>query len=337
MWNVIPRRRKNRGVILAYHRVADLERDPQLLAVSPRHFAEQVRIIADEGVALSLSDMVTLAGRDALPPRATCVTFDDGYRDFLDEALPALHAVGVPATLFAATSTLKSDREFWWDELERHCLGPGRLPERLHLDIGVHAVSCDLTGDACWTVADADRYAAWRVTQRQVPTARHRLYLEFCAVLKQVDGDRREDVLQRLASVAGADRTARASHLPLRTEGVVAIANAEGIDIGSHTQSHPSLAYLPADAQYSEIAAARTHLESVITRPVTSFAYPFGGDLDVSSRSLDAVRAAGVLIACTTRPGSVDAATNPHAVPRVVARDWPGAEFRRHWTRWVSA
>ncbi|MEO8677461.1 MAG: polysaccharide deacetylase family protein [Vicinamibacterales bacterium] len=127
----------------------------------------------------------------------------------------------------------------------------------------------------------------------------------------------------------------RPTHLPLGRDEIAVLAQQEGITIGSHTHSHPSLSSLPVDAQRREIATARRLLESSVGSPVTSFAYPFGGSRDVSDCTRQIVRDEGITIACTTRPDSVREDVDPLRVPRLVVRDWSKAEFLERWRSWT--
>ncbi|MFQ5983669.1 MAG: polysaccharide deacetylase family protein, partial [Woeseiaceae bacterium] len=43
------------------------------------------------------------------------LTFDDGYRDFIENAAPELNRLGMPATVFIATALM--DQTYWWDEV----------------------------------------------------------------------------------------------------------------------------------------------------------------------------------------------------------------------------
>jgi peptidoglycan/xylan/chitin deacetylase (PgdA/CDA1 family) len=113
------------GVVLVYHRVATLDRDPQLLAVTPENFASHLEVLRDNATVMPLDQLVSHAAGDKIPDRAAAVTFDDGYADVLFEAQPLLARAGVPATVFISTSPLKTRREFWWDELELVALENG--------------------------------------------------------------------------------------------------------------------------------------------------------------------------------------------------------------------
>jgi peptidoglycan/xylan/chitin deacetylase (PgdA/CDA1 family) len=81
-------------VVLGYHAVsADW---PSSLAVTPARLEEQVRWLLDHGYrGTTFLEAATTPG-----DRTFAVTFDDGYRSVLLEALPVLDRLGVPATLF---------------------------------------------------------------------------------------------------------------------------------------------------------------------------------------------------------------------------------------------
>lgn len=103
--------RSDPGVrILYYHRVSP-GRDQ--LAVSPDRFRHQLDLIADSG--LSVLDLTSLQEPE-LAPNATgvVITFDDGYRDFLDHALPALEDRGWSATVFIVPGAADGYVQFPW-------------------------------------------------------------------------------------------------------------------------------------------------------------------------------------------------------------------------------
>ncbi len=117
---------------------------------------------------------------------------------------------------------------------------------------------------------------------------------------------------------------------------VAALGRHTGITIGSHTESHPSLAHLTADEQRSEIALAKDWLRSVTGVETSSLAYPFGGHSDVVSRTVQIAREEGLTIACTTTAERVTSRTDPLQVPRFIVRDWSSAAFTQQWSRWAG-
>jgi peptidoglycan/xylan/chitin deacetylase (PgdA/CDA1 family) len=91
------------------------------MAITPANFAEQMHVLETAFHPCSLADLVAAAEGGGMRPRTVSVTFDDGYRDNLYEAMPLLERHGVPATVFVVTGYIESGRDFWWDVLERVC------------------------------------------------------------------------------------------------------------------------------------------------------------------------------------------------------------------------
>lgn len=86
-----------------YHRVAKLDSYDQLV-VSPENFLKQMEVLASECNVISLGEAVSLlASKQPVPKRTTVITFDDGYRDNLTEALPILEAYSLPFTVFVTS------------------------------------------------------------------------------------------------------------------------------------------------------------------------------------------------------------------------------------------
>jgi peptidoglycan/xylan/chitin deacetylase (PgdA/CDA1 family) len=125
------------GIILLYHRVAELPLDPQLLSVTPQHFAEHLDVMRKCGRASHISGLSRALESRNGKPCVIAVTFDDGYADNLYGAKPLLEHYDVPATVFVTAGYLGSQREFWYDELERILLHTGPLPQTLGLKINV--------------------------------------------------------------------------------------------------------------------------------------------------------------------------------------------------------
>ena len=145
-----------RAVILVYHRVAELAPSP--FTVSPGVFAAHMELVATQYQPRTLSDVADAVSSKAVAPGSVVVTFDDGYANNLTAALPSLEMFSVPATLFVATGYTGSDREFWWDELER-------LVSHVLEDPGRSSVSVSLNGIS-WTGSAAEPAAASREMKR---------------------------------------------------------------------------------------------------------------------------------------------------------------------------
>jgi peptidoglycan/xylan/chitin deacetylase (PgdA/CDA1 family) len=101
----------------------------------------------------------------------------------------------------------------------------------------------------------------------------------------------------------------------------------QGLEIGSHTRSHPRLTTLTDDAVGEEVAGSKAALEDLLGAPVQGFAYPYGLH---DERAVAAVQAAGYTSACSTRSG-VYTGDDPLRIPRlsVFNTDTPGRLARK--------
>ncbi|BBL75323.1 polysaccharide deacetylase family protein [Methylomagnum ishizawai] len=88
---------------------------------------------------------------------------------------------------------------------------------------------------------------------------------------------------------------------------------AGGIEIGSHSVSHPRLGRLDPAAYRAEIADSKAALEDLLGTAVESFAYPYG---DYTPEVRDAVAGAGYRVAVTCSRGAARTAPHPLEIPR---------------------
>jgi peptidoglycan/xylan/chitin deacetylase (PgdA/CDA1 family) len=312
--------------ILLYHRVCRLRTDPQLLAVTPAHFAEQMAWLADYCRPLTLAEFVRARDEGGWPERGIVVTFDDGYADNLEEATPILQRYGIPATFFVCTDGVGHGEEFWWDELERVVLLAPRLPERLSLELE--------GGLRTWPLGAASgpdpEAATWNVEVPQDPSPRHRAYRELHALIRPLSDAARRTVLEQLRLQAGTLAcAARNSHRPLGPDEIRVLAGGRGVEIGAHTLTHPVLRWLPPEDQEREVGECKRRLEGIIGREVFSFSYPFGGRSDWDETTAAVVRRCGYACAVTTLPGAAVPGSDVYELPRVLVRDWTGPDLER--------
>ena len=75
--------------ILAYHMVNDLD---EPYSISPGEFEEQMAYLAQQGyTSITLAQLLDgMEGKTSLPPKPIVITFDDGYTDNAEIALPII-------------------------------------------------------------------------------------------------------------------------------------------------------------------------------------------------------------------------------------------------------
>jgi peptidoglycan/xylan/chitin deacetylase (PgdA/CDA1 family) len=301
------------AVILAYHRIAEPSCDPYGLAVSPREFADQMEVLRRYARPMRLHEVVHGLNGRSLLPGAVAVTLDDGYADNLHAAKPILERFDIPATCFVTTSAIDSPVGFWWDEVARAFLQPITLPPQLYLTI-------------------AGRDYRWSLDTAPIANARERTFQAVADLVRLIPHDEQQRVLAELRAWAGARADSNGDGRTLTLAELQQLAVGELVEIGAHTLTHPVLSTLAADAQRAEIAGSKHQLEQWLGRPVSSFAYPYGGALAFNATSVTTTRAAGFTSACVLDARRVRRGADPFRLSRVMvsgARQWTSDQFAR--------
>jgi peptidoglycan/xylan/chitin deacetylase (PgdA/CDA1 family) len=94
-----------------------------------------------------------------------------------------------------------------------------------------------------------------------------------------------------------------------------------GVEIGSHTVSHPDLTILPASQALAELHTSRRVLEKHLGHPVQWLAYPAGAE---NASVVELARRAGYVLAVTTNPGTDQDAARPLELNRYEVLDTTG-------------
>lgn len=284
--------------ILIYHRALP-EPDP-LRPGDPDSaaFRWQMALLARHFNVLPLREAALRLRDGTLPPRAACVTFDDGYADNFTIALPILSETGVPATFFIATGYLDGGRMFndTLIELAR------RMPPGTH----------DLSGEGL---------GIERVTTLE---DRRVLAGKLLAHFKYQDADERLPAAEGLAERFGVELP---DDLMMTTDQLRRL-HAAGMEIGGHTHTHPILARLDAGRARHEIMLGKQQLEDRLDTPIRVFAYPNGRpgkDYRVEHRAM--VEECGFDVAVSTRPASARAGVDLHELPRFTPWDRTPSRF----------
>ena len=275
--------------ILFYHRVLPstdpLFPDETTAQVFTRHVAALARFFN----VLPLDMAVARLANGTLPPRAACVTFDDGYRDNYSIALPILRRYGMPATFFIASGYVAESRPMWNDVV----IEGVRNATAARLDLSQFDLGSFPLGSlqerrlAAESIIGASKY--WPMVERE----------------------------QLAAAVARLGAGAPATRLMMNVDEVRELHRA-GMTIGAHTVTHPILSRVTVEEGAREIAAGREFLESVVNAPVSLFAYPNGRPgQDYEAAHVDLVRQAGFAAAVSTRPAMASRTSDPLQLPRL--------------------
>jgi len=298
--HALPSTRANRLLILIYHRVRPEPSSMSKVALHREMFDWQMRLVARHCRPISMLDGLRRLREGTLSSRSVAVTFDDGYADNAEVALPILLRYGVPATFFVATGFLDGGR-MWNDSIVEAI----RNVRGTHVDLRMIGLGQEPLSPV---------HMRGPLTRKIILAVKHLPPAERLAKVEE------------LCNVIGA-------HLPdnlmMTSDQVRSLAEA-GMEVGAHTVHHPILKSLPDDEARREIADSRSALEEITGSTVRSFAYPNGrpGD-DYSDRDRNIVASLDFEYAVSTRQGVANVRSDLFQLPRFTP--WDTAP-----TRWLS-
>ncbi len=265
--------------IVAYHRVCDIDdlNDSDLVSASVDEFDWQVAYIKRHYHPMTFADIAgRLQANAALPKKPVVLTFDDGFADNYVNAFPILRQHGVPATFFVSTGYIGERGTFWFNQIARLInANPGR---EFVIPIGEFAIPADGETRSDFTLELLDR-------------------------IKLEPNDVRLAIIESMQRQLGRDEPGDALAAPMTWEQVVEMSDG-GMEIGSHTVTHPILTQISPEQLIREISDSKREIEAKTGRRVHCISYPEGLDYAISSTVTQAVAAAGYSFGASYLPGT---------------------------------
>jgi len=283
--------------VLCYHSVSrDADYCPPTIAVPPKLFDRQIAYLSRHYRVIRIEEVVQcLAGGTPFPARAAAITFDDGYADNRNAALPLLRKHGVSAMFYVTAGPVIERRRFWVGWLQR-AIGNARDPG---------------------AIADA-----MSVPRHEIEASRgiDRQGL-IDTISQRINGgsrEAREETLARLQHSLERDGPSPDGVDFMMNQNDLRALLASGMEIGSHTVSHTVLTGLDDSEAADELGTAREMLEQAISVPVTNLAYPNGPRQlsNFDDRIVDLARSSGYASAVTSVRGTLDEGADPLRIIR---------------------
>jgi peptidoglycan/xylan/chitin deacetylase (PgdA/CDA1 family) len=248
--------RPNLFYILAYHRVSPFNIgnypfEAGTISAIPEEFEKQIRFVMKRFNVINFSILSDILSSDKiLPKNSLIITFDDGYADNYEIAWKILKRYGLTATVFLSTSFIDKKEIFWFDKLTYIIK---KIPNgRLVIDEGKHTFKIE-NGNR-----DQIRDSMMSLLLTVSNTDRIRLF-------QQLEQQSNIHILPEHFELAK----------PLNWSQVLEMSEG-GLEIGSHTVTHPFLANLTIDEITCELAESKRVLEEKLGKEIKSIAYPFG-------------------------------------------------------------
>ncbi|HYC25824.1 MAG TPA: polysaccharide deacetylase family protein [Roseiarcus sp.] len=288
---------RGEGVLLTLHHVrpwlATTGFQPnRLLEITPDFLVELLDCVRRLGFDLVTIDEALRRLAEGGRPFAV-LTFDDGYRDLAEHALPILERHEAPFVAYVTTGFADRSARLWWREFE----------ESLRNLDGVHIARQGLAIDLR-TATDGQKTAAFD---------------QIYWALRAGAEERLLAVVSELAAEARVDAAGLVGALCMDWSEIAALSRHPLATIGAHSLSHRMLAKWPLAVARDEMARSRDEIEARIGKRVRHFAFPVGDPASAGRREFDLARELGFASAVTTRPGMLfsEHAGHPTALPRV--------------------
>lgn len=270
--------------VLAYHRVldtrADFAFDEDLISANRKQFRDQMCYLKEHYTPITFKHLCAAnSNSSALPERPVIISFDDGFDDNYYNAFKILEELDIPATFYISTAYIGGKKTFWFDWV-------------------VYLIKNHFRGE----LSLDDKHPALLVTDERnsIVTALAKV-LEF---LKAVPDKVRLDTIKKLEDRCAPDDSNRDLHQsqPMSWDQVQEMSQ-KGMEIGSHSVSHPILSQLTAEQLHEEIVESKRMIEQQLATECVSIAYPVGGDEAYNDQVMQATAAAEYRYGCSYKHG----------------------------------
>lgn len=272
------------GAVFMLHNVApdsgEAFEPNRILRITPEFLEEVIGLVDELGFeAVGLDDIPSrmAAGRDAKP--FVAFTFDDGYRDNRDYALPVMRRHNVPMAVYVPSDFADGKGDLWWLALEKAV----RALNEINIVLGT------------------DRITLPSATIEEKYKAFHRIYW----LLRELPESDARAAVARLCETAGYDPTTLCGELVMNWDELRKFAADRLVTIGAHTTGHYALAKLDAATARRQIADSIARIETELDLPCRHFSFPYGSETACGKREFHVARQLGMMTAVTTQKGLI--------------------------------
>lgn len=289
---------KGKLTVLVFHKVPiefeNLEASESKLEV----FEKTLFSIRNYFNILPLEEALRYLKKGNLPERSACLTFDDGYLNWMNGVVPVLEKSNSHATFFITTGQF--DGLSLWNE---RVLNSVKNSKTLNLDFKNF-------GLPSFCLNSSKR--------------KENCIVQIKAFLKYLSISEREIFLNELEFQTKTSN--KDTNYLSRSD--IRYLHSKGFGIGAHSVAHPILTSCHSDFSYREIAESREELVSIIKAPVNSFAYPNGiPGKDFNFEHSMMLEKSGYQYGFTTHHGYVSKNSSFWQIPRFTP--WGNTDIRR--------
>lgn len=274
-WKLAQPLRPNGVTVLMYHRV-NRTRDTEMSGIGVDQFLEQMKWLRARCRIIAPEEFTQALSYDGSDIPAVLVTFDDGYRDFFDNAYPILAELNIPSLVFLATRFMDHGGLIWTDAVATAVRRTQRKDVVLPWNNQRYGLADKAERDACRSVCT--RFLKGIPDPERI-VWQSELFRLLDIVPEDVVGDRQMLTWDEIRAT-----------MPLTR-------------FGGHTHSHPILSQLDRATVEEEIRACRDRITTELGDPPKYFAYPNGRAQDFSDETKAVLKSHGFELSFSTIEG----------------------------------
>lgn len=295
------------GLILCLHRVS-LKKTESLnssLFVDIDHLSQIIETFLNAGYTfISFDAFVNEIEQKRNTKKIITITFDDGYKDNFDIALPFFVSQKIPFLIYLTTSLLDGKAKLWWFALEAYLDSEGE--------------KIDPDGNAYTNLSFKQKlylFLSWRTQILKSPESKENTFKQLFGNLDWISLNRR---------------------LALSWEDTHVMQKTNLVSFGSHTINHPNLAECSDEEVTNELSLSKSYLEKRLETNILHFCYPYGSRNECGLREFGIAREVGYKTATTTRFGNIFPQHKDllFSLPRIsITSDFTIKEYRKNLLR----
>lgn len=287
------------GAVFMLHRVVETPASEtdfapnKILEVTPQFLDAVITRVRDLGYDIVDLDEMTRRLRAGGPGPFAAFTFDDGYLDNYELALPVFEKHQAPFAVYVASDLPDNSADLWWLTLEASIVAL----DHVEMEIGGEVISHP-------SVTHKDKRSAWESVYWR---------------LRDISEDDARHAISLLAEQANVDGQAIAQSLSMSWDQVRELHAHPLCTIGAHTASHYALAKLPVERAREQMLAGTARIETELGERPKHFAYPYGDEGSAGTREFEMAGSQRFSSAVTTRKGLLFPEHGNHlrALPRL--------------------
>jgi len=275
-------------VTLMYHRLTQ----DDATGITSSDFEEHLIFLKKHCEIEPLANLISSVNHRTKGKRKVAITFDDGYEDFYQSAWPLIKKHQIPVTLFVTTGFIDGAVWLW--------------PDKIHYILSsANTFTARLDGFGEFTFDRDDVLEGWNQLG------------DYCLTLGRKE---RDHLIEKLAEIANIQLppTPLKQYKGLNWTQLKEMVEG-GLQVESHTVSHPILSLLDKNDLVKELADSKKSLEKNLGKPVEIICYPNGYSQDVSQLVEEQAQVCGYkygVMACIEGAAITD---NGYRIGRVAA------------------